>query len=176
MRGSQAKAVTWILRKVASGVYKRALQIAVSSGVVATLGVMRGIASYDWWATYISYRLVNLTEEGRIILSSLRSMRLGLPIGIVCISVTTELQVMLYNDDFKEATDEWMVLLTRYDKLSEIDPKKNGFFTCIVLFITGLLVKYPSLAISLLHYLQFLCTGLDTLFNQVQNLLKIQIY
>lgn len=157
LRGGQAKAVTWILRKVAPGVYKRALQIAVSSGVVATLGVMRGIASYDWWATYISYGLVNLTEEDRIILSSLRRMRLGLPMGIVCISVTTELQVMLYNGDFKEAIDEWMVLLTRYDNLSEIDPKKNGFFACIVLFITGLLVKYPGLAISLLRYLQYLC-------------------
>nr|YP_009029087.1 hypothetical protein [Cylindrotheca closterium]YP_009029152.1 hypothetical protein [Cylindrotheca closterium]AGH28622.1 hypothetical protein [Cylindrotheca closterium]AGH28683.1 hypothetical protein [Cylindrotheca closterium] len=124
LRGGQGKAVTWFIRKVVPGVYKRAMQIAVSSGVVVTLSVMRGIASYDWWATYISYGLVNLTEEDRIILASLRRMRLGLPIGIVCISVTTELQLMLYNGDFKEAIDEWMVLLTRYDKLSEADPKK----------------------------------------------------
>lgn len=82
---------------------------------------------------------------------------MGLPIGIVCILVMTELQVMFYNGDFKEAIDEWMVLLTRYDKLSEADPKKNGFFTCIVLFITGLLVKYPGFAINLLRYLQYLC-------------------
>ena len=50
--------------------------------------------------------------------------------GIDCMLVATELQLMLYNGGFKEAIDEWMGILTRYDKLSEIDPKKNG--TCIV--------------------------------------------
>lgn len=161
-RGGQANARSWLIRKLAEKVartalYKKAQEIAISCGVVAMLGVMRGVGSYDWWAVYISHAVINLTEEDRIILSSLRRLRLGLPLGLVCVSVMTDMQLMLYDGDFKGAIDEWMVLLTRYDKLSERDPKKNGYFSCIVLFITGALVKYPGFVISLLRYLQYLC-------------------
>ena len=53
--------------------------------------------------------------------------------------------------------DEWLAILTDYDKLSERSPKKNGYFACIVLFLTGALAKYPGFIMFLLRYLQVLC-------------------
>ena len=63
--------------------------------------------------------MINLTEEDRIILSSLRRMRTGLPLGFVCVSVMIDMQIMLHDGEFEEAIDEWMGILPRYDKLSE---------------------------------------------------------
>ena len=39
---------------VKTGIYKKAVEIAATIGVTAALGVMRGIASYDWYANYVT--------------------------------------------------------------------------------------------------------------------------
>lgn|SRR5210317_232614 len=106
---------------------------------------------------YISDAIVTLTLDYKVILASLKRMRLGLPMGIVCLSVMTDMQLMLYDGNFKGAMDEWLGILTRYDRLSERSPKKNGYFACIVLFLTGAITKYPGFIILLLRYLQMLC-------------------
>ena len=80
-------------------------------------------------------------------------MRLGLPMGVVCVPLMYDMQRMLYDGDFKQAMDEWVGILTDYEKLSERSPKKNGYFTCIVLFITGALAKYLGFVMFLLRQL-----------------------
>lgn len=160
-RGGHLK--TWVQNKIVQRLaktilYKKAKQIALATTVGAAVGFMRLIGSYDWWAVYLSGAVVNLTSEEKIILSSLRRMRLGLPMGVVCVPIMFDMQRMLYDGEFKQAMDEWLAILTHYDRLSERNPKKNGYFACIVLFITGALAKYPGFIMFLLRYLQMLCT------------------
>ena len=156
-RGGQLGLKTWALKKIAKTVlYQKAKQLAFSGGVGAAIGFMRLIGSYDWWAVYLSDAVVNLTAEEKIILSSLRRMRIGLPLGVVCVPVMFDMQRMLYDGDFKQAMEEWLAILTHYDGLAERDPKKNGYFACIVSFLTGGLVKYPGFIMLVLRYLQML--------------------
>ena len=162
LRGGQLGLKTWVRNKIAqrllkTGLYKRAQQIGFSAAIGAAIAAMRAIGSYDWWAVYLSDAVVNLTSEEKIILSSLRRMRLGLPMGVVCVPVMYDMQKMLYDGEFKEAIDEWLAILTHYDRLSERSAKKNGYFACIVLFITSALAKYPGFVMFLLRYLQMLC-------------------
>lgn len=161
-RGGQLSPRAWVKNEIVkrlakTTLYKKAKEIALTSAIGSVIGIMRLLASYDWWAVYISDAVVTLTLEDRIILSSLRRMRLGLPMGIVCVSVMTDMQLMLYDGDFKGAMDEWLSILTHYDRLSERNPKKNGYFTCIVLFLTGAIAKYPGFILFLFRYLQMLC-------------------
>lgn len=95
-RGGQAGLSKLLLRKAAeklarTSLYKNAQSIAVSFGVGAALTVLRKFGNGDWWAAYISHAVINLTEEERVSISSLRRMRLGLPLGIVCATATTEM-------------------------------------------------------------------------------------
>lgn len=161
-RGGQLGLKTWVQNKIAQRLaktvlYKKAKQIALSTAVGSAIGFMRLIASYDWWGVYLSDAVVTLTSEEKIVLSSLRRMRLGLPMGVVCVPVMFDMERMLYDGEFKEAMNEWLAILTHYDRLSERNPKKNGYFACIVLFITGALAKYPGFIMFLLRYLQMLC-------------------
>ena len=161
-RGGQLGLKTWVLKKVArrlakTVLYKKAQQIALTASFGSVVAFMRLIGSYDWWAVYLSDAVVTLTAEDRIILSSLRRMRLGLPMGVVCVPVMYDMQRMLHEGELKQAMDEWLALLTDYDKLSERSPKKNGYFACIVLFVTAALAKYPGFIMLLLRYLQILC-------------------
>lgn len=162
LRGGQLGLKTWLFNKITRRLaktilYKKAKQVALTTSFGSAIALMRMIGSYDWWAVYLSDAVVTLTAKERIILSSLRRMRLGLPMGVVCVPVMYDMQRILYDGDFKQAMDEWVKILTHYDKLSERSPKKNGYFACIVLFITGALAKYPGFIMFLLRYLQVLC-------------------
>ena len=160
--GGQLGLKTWVLKKVArrlakTVLYKKAQQIALTASFGSVVAFMRLIGSYDWWAVYLSDAVVTLTAEDRIILSSLRRMRLGLPMGVVCVPVMYDMQRIVHEGELKQAVDEWLAILTDYDKLSERSPKKNGYFACIVLFVTSALAKHPGFIMLLLRYLQVLC-------------------
>lgn len=118
---------------------------------------MRRIGSFEWWSVIFSEALPTLSKEDRVILSSLMRMRDGLPYGYVCIPVISEIHLKVVSNDLSEAIETWLDELTRDDKLSERDPKKNGFFVCNVLFLTGLMRRYPGVLIYILRRLQILC-------------------
>jgi len=41
----------------------------------------------------------------------------------------TDMQLILYDGDFRGAMDEWLGIITHYDKLSERNPKKKWLFS-----------------------------------------------
>lgn len=138
-------------------IYRRAVVIASATGSLVSLYVMRKVGSFEWWSVIISEALPSISQEDRIILSSLRRMRDGLPYGYICIPVVSEIHLKVVSDELDEAVETWLDELTRYDKLSERDPKKNGYFVCSVIFLTGLMRRYPGVLLYILRRLQILC-------------------
>lgn len=117
---------------------------------------MRKVGSFEWWSVIISEALPSISTEDRIILSSLRRMRDGLPYRYICIPVVSEIHLKVVSDELDEAVETWLDELTRYDTLSERDPKKNGYFVCNVIFLTGLMRSYPGVLLYILRRLQIL--------------------
>ena len=138
-------------------IYRRAVIIASAAGSLVSLYVMRKVGSFEWWSVIISEALPSISKEDRIILSSLRRMRDGLPYGYICIPTISEIHLKIVSDELDEAVETWIDELTRYDKLSERDPKKNAYFVCNVVFLTGLIRRYPVLILYVLRRLQILC-------------------
>ena len=82
-------------------IYRRAVVIASATGSLVSLYVMRKVGSFEWWSVIISEALPSISQEDRIILSSLRRMRDGLPYGYICIPVVSEIHLKVVSDELE---------------------------------------------------------------------------